>query len=341
MSTLGSKIRELRQEKRMTLEKFASELNVTSELVSEWEMGYSLPDSALIPVLAAFFQVSTDVLLGSDLFEINKNVEAIIKESRSYFFTAPKRYIETMKDTLNNYPGNEALLIAMLEAYEYDLCANSCTDYLDDIIDIAEQILAECSDFMKVCDIKKTQAVAYLKKGDYDKAKVILETLPDIKKHDAIALHLSGRDKLDGAVQSRYNHLQGLCTACDLEGDAWFHMSEHLEVTSCDIIPEDYISEAMKCYQKGLDVFELFFVSDMEGDNLYLGTEMHTIHYCLHQKIAACHKKLGQMDECKAEVEASYRIVSDVLNSFEEKCEDIMCFFNQHLRDNGLAEFVR
>lgn len=341
MIKFGNKIRELRQKKGLTQKRLATGLNVTTQAVSDWEMGYSYPDTTLIPVLAAYFGVSIDVLTGYELEKTNEKVADIIKDARSYFYEDPQRYAKTMRDALDNYPGNENLLIAMLEAYQYDLHTNSSTDYLDDIIEIAEQILAECSDFIKMCNIKEIQATAYLKKGNYEKAKVILETLPNIKKYDAIAVHLSNQDKLDGAIQSRYNHLYGLCSACKLEGDAWFHMNEHPEVTSCDIKSDDYIYKAMKCYQKGLDVFELFFDYYVGDDNLYLGTGMNTIHFCLHQKIAACYKKLGQIDECLKEVETAYRIASNDWNAFGEKRNDIMSFFNQHLKDSGLTEFVR
>ena len=301
-------------------------------------MGSSYPEMELIPVLAGVFEVSIDTLFGFHVIEMRMKVENIIKDSQIYFFTDLKRYIQTIKNALDDYPANESLLTALWDAFAYNFRANRCTDYPDEVIETAEQIIAVCGDFMRVCDIKEVQAAAYLKKGNYEKAKDILETLPDIMKNDVIAFHLSGGDKLGGAVQSKCNHLQGLYTACALEGDAWLRMNTHSDVI---LDADEHTLKAMECYRKGLAALELFLTSDMEEDNLYPKTEMCTAYYCFHQKIAACHKKLGQMDKCKGEVEAAYRIASTTLDGFEEKHEEIMHYFNQHLRDYDLAEFVR
>lgn len=341
MLKFGNKIRELRQKKGLTCQQIATVLKVTSQDVLDWEMGYSYPNTALIPSLASFFGVSIDIMTGYDMEEVNNKVDAIIKSARPYFFTEPKRYAEIMKDALNTYPANEALLTTMLEVYEYDLSINNCTDHLDDIIEIAEQILAECSDFMKVCDIKEIQAMACRKKGDYDKAKVILETLPDIKKNDAIALHLSGSDKLDGAVQSKNNHLKGLCTACTLEGDAWFQMRELPDGASCNHVCEDNILKAIKCYQKGLAVIELFLIPDGVDKEPCLNDEMQTFHYSFHMKLASCYKKLAQRDECKSEVDKAYQIVLTILDDCDGRRDEIISFFNRYLKENDLVEFIR
>ena len=56
----------LRQEKKLTQEQLATALGVSVAAVSKWENGAARPDIELIPELANFFEVSTDVLLGYD-----------------------------------------------------------------------------------------------------------------------------------------------------------------------------------------------------------------------------------------------------------------------------------
>ena len=61
---IGNKIRELRNKHRFTQEELASKLNVTSQAVSRWECGISLPDISMIPLLSKALLVSADELLG-------------------------------------------------------------------------------------------------------------------------------------------------------------------------------------------------------------------------------------------------------------------------------------
>lgn len=48
MNHIGNTISKMRQNKNMTQEEFASRLGVTSQAVSRWERGNSLPDISLI-----------------------------------------------------------------------------------------------------------------------------------------------------------------------------------------------------------------------------------------------------------------------------------------------------
>ena len=61
---IGNKIRELRNKYNFTQEELASKLNVTSQAISRWECGISLPDISMIPLLSKTLFVSADELLG-------------------------------------------------------------------------------------------------------------------------------------------------------------------------------------------------------------------------------------------------------------------------------------
>ena len=64
MNDFGEKISELRKKKGLTQEALAGELNVTSQAVSKWERGESMPDISLLPKLAEVLDISIDSLLG-------------------------------------------------------------------------------------------------------------------------------------------------------------------------------------------------------------------------------------------------------------------------------------
>ena len=64
MITIGSRIKSLRTQRRLTQEQLALVFGVTPQAVSRWELERSYPDLELLPVIANYFAVSTDFLLG-------------------------------------------------------------------------------------------------------------------------------------------------------------------------------------------------------------------------------------------------------------------------------------
>lgn len=342
---IGGKIRELRKKKGITQEALASTLTVSPQAVSKWEMGLTYPDMAMIPAIAGYFGVSLDVLFDYDVADIAVQVKKIIHDAHEYFFEDPERYAATMTDALQSYPGNEALLEALINAYEYDLRENGNTAHMDDIIEISQKLISESRDFPRICSVKTLQATAYLKKGEYSKAKEILMTLPDSVelRDDAMALHLEAKDKLNAAALARCHHLQYLYIACFEEGNAWFNMDRHPDVTFRDYTPADYIPEALKCYRKGLAVLETFLVTEYgyEVCDQYLWAGMQTFHWGFYQRIAACMKRLGNVEACEAAIDEAYRIVSTAWKDFEENRAYYMDPFNEYLEEYDLGEYVR
>lgn len=64
MTTVKLKIAELRKEKGIGQQDLADVLGVSFQSVSKWETGATMPDIALLPSIAEFFNVSVDELLG-------------------------------------------------------------------------------------------------------------------------------------------------------------------------------------------------------------------------------------------------------------------------------------
>ena len=64
MIALGTRIKELRNTKKMTQAEFAERLGVTKSAVSSYENGSRLPSYDILIKIARIFKVSTDNLLG-------------------------------------------------------------------------------------------------------------------------------------------------------------------------------------------------------------------------------------------------------------------------------------
>ena len=148
---IGNKIRELRKKKGITQEMLASVLLVSPQAVSKWESGNSYPDVEMIPTIANYFEVSLDILFDYDIREMKKKIQNIIADAQEYFFDNTEKYIEIIKTAIAEYPNNESLLYALLNAYEYKLRTFNDISRLEEMITLAEKIIAETNDFIKIC----------------------------------------------------------------------------------------------------------------------------------------------------------------------------------------------
>ncbi len=63
-NTIGERICEYRQLRKMTQEEFASRLGVTPQAVSKWERGNGLPDVSLLVGVCTILGMSADTLIG-------------------------------------------------------------------------------------------------------------------------------------------------------------------------------------------------------------------------------------------------------------------------------------
>lgn len=90
---ITKKIKDLREKNNLTQAALAKKLNVTRSSVNAWEMGISIPSTALIVDLAKLFHVSTDYLLGIkgtatlDISTLNEKEIMILYELIEYFKT--------------------------------------------------------------------------------------------------------------------------------------------------------------------------------------------------------------------------------------------------------------
>ena len=63
---LKNNLKRLRFEKKITQTELARNLNTTLKTVSHWETGYTEPSVSQLILLADFFKVSLDELVGRD-----------------------------------------------------------------------------------------------------------------------------------------------------------------------------------------------------------------------------------------------------------------------------------
>ena len=128
MLRIGEKIKSLRRQKSISQEVFANYLGVSFQAVSKWENGNTMPDITMIPAIASFFGVSTDELFDFNLFETEKQVEGICRESWKYRESDPAKAEQILRDGLQRFPGNDIILNNLLYTLDYQTRADEGGD---------------------------------------------------------------------------------------------------------------------------------------------------------------------------------------------------------------------
>jgi len=84
---IGSRIMQLRKQKKVTQQQLAEYLSVLPQTVSRWEAGGGTPDISLLPKIAIFFGVTLDELFGMrDLEQVLQLVTrySVLRDDKSY-----------------------------------------------------------------------------------------------------------------------------------------------------------------------------------------------------------------------------------------------------------------
>lgn len=64
MIKFQERLKELRNEKELSQQELAKELKVSQRSISSWETGFRQPDYETLRLIAEYFDVTTDYLLG-------------------------------------------------------------------------------------------------------------------------------------------------------------------------------------------------------------------------------------------------------------------------------------
>ena len=195
---LGEKIKTLRKQKNISQEVFAGYLGVSFQAVSKWECGNTMPDVTMIPAIASFFGVSTDELFDFNLYETEKQVEAICHESWKYRENDPAKAERILREGLQRYPGNDIILNNLL----YTMDDQTRTD---EVITLCRSLIESTKDDSVKYDACRILASCYKKNGQTDLVKPTLEIIPELyfSKLELMASLLDGDESYEAAQKHK------------------------------------------------------------------------------------------------------------------------------------------
>jgi len=164
----GESIRRLRREKGLTQEQLAARLNVSFQTISKWERGESYPDITMLPVLAGFFGVTTDDLLGIDQAENERHIQEVIRRYETntvYVYSGDLgEYMAPLKETLKHNPGDYrlwALHFGLLTSLAVGDTTESLNARLPEILSTYDMILENCTNDAIRSDVRGTMCHYY------------------------------------------------------------------------------------------------------------------------------------------------------------------------------------
>ena len=91
----AERIKELRILNNFTQTELAQHLNVTRSSVNAWEMGISIPSTAMLVELSQIFHTSTDFILGINTDEV-LNISHLTEKEKSLIFNM-MNYFESVR----------------------------------------------------------------------------------------------------------------------------------------------------------------------------------------------------------------------------------------------------
>lgn len=275
---IAENLKRLRKERGLTQEALAEFVGVSYQAVSKWERGDGYPDITLLPVIAGFFGVTLDDLVGmNEIQNKEKYDEFNLKAGKLASEGKIGEAIATLREGLKAFPSDYhfmAELACYLDGYgktKEERQANG-----EEAIRISERILEFCTDTSIRNDVQANICYAMKRYGDKEKARKMAERLPNYYKtaQQVLPIFLEGRERQE-------------CCKSGIQMLAYCFYATVRDMLKDDIYtPEERIA----LRRKVLAMYELVY-----EDGNYLFT--HTRVADLYEDIAADLMEIGQLDE--------------------------------------------
>jgi len=177
---LSATIAEKRREMGITQDELAAYIGVTKASVSKWETGHSFPDIAFLPVLAAYFDISIDDLVGYSPQMTEKGIDKLYQRLALDFTTKPFEEVITeceavAKKYYSCYPLLYRLAVLYINHAPMAADQNLSEQVITEAIRFCERVTANSKDRELTYGAINIQASCYLSLKDGGKVLELLE----------------------------------------------------------------------------------------------------------------------------------------------------------------------
>jgi len=180
---LSATIAEKRREKGITQDDLAAYIGVTKASVSKWETGHSYPDITFLPVLAAYFDISIDDLVGYSPQMAEKDIDELYQRMALDFTQKPFEEVMTAcEDITRKYYSCYLLLyrLALLYLNHATMAGDQkrSEEVLAEAARLCERVAANSKDRDLAQASVQMQAMCYLSLKDGAKVLDLLKESP-------------------------------------------------------------------------------------------------------------------------------------------------------------------
>lgn len=199
--SFSDNFKSMRKQRGLTQEQIAETLGVSCQAVSKWETNSSYPDISLLPIIADYFGVSVDYLIGHDTSKQVEEINTVCVQVGELFDQGRAwEAISILREMLIKHPGNEKLMYNLAWALS-GTCKDSKENYQEAIL-LYHKILEISTDTEMRTKVSRDLIYRYYTLGDIEKAKYFANTLPSF---DLCREYNVGRGNiLDGRELSDY-----------------------------------------------------------------------------------------------------------------------------------------
>lgn len=214
----------MRKQRGLTQEQIAETLYVSCQAVSKWETNSSCPDISLLPIIADYFGVSVDYLIGHDTSKQTEEIDSACAHTSKLF--AENRYIEAipiLRATLIKHPGNEKLMYNL--AWALSGTVSESKENYEEAILLYQKILEISADTEMRGKVSRDLMYRYYTLGNIEKALYYANTLPSFEL--CKEYHLGRGNLFEGRELADY-----LLANIQLYGKAMLECLEYFECSN-------------------------------------------------------------------------------------------------------------
>ena len=183
---LASAITAKRREKGVTQSELAAYIGVSKASVSKWETGQSYPDIMLLPVLAAYFDISIDQLMGYTPQMEKGDIQRLYERLAADFAERPfEEVVAECEETVRKYYSCYPLLLQIALLYINHASRASEEERARQVMASAIRLCERVEENSKDTDVTRQaiiyQALCCLSLGD---GEAVLELLGESPRYD-------------------------------------------------------------------------------------------------------------------------------------------------------------
>ncbi len=167
----------MRKQRGLTQEQIAETLGVSCQAVSKWETNSSYPDISLLPIIADYFGVSVDYLIGHDTSKQIEEINTTCAHAGELF--TEERYMEAisiLREMLIKHPGNEKLMYNL--AWALSGTIKESRENYEEAVLLYHKILEISTDTEMRNKVSRDLMYRYYTLGNMEKALYYANTLP-------------------------------------------------------------------------------------------------------------------------------------------------------------------